>query len=176
MTHDPSQELVDVIDENGRVVGQATRQEMRALRLPHRATYLLVFNGKGEIFIHQRTASKDVYPSHWDLTIGGVVAAAESFDEGARREGREELGVEIDPVPLFSFRYADERSVVQGMVYRVQHDGPFRLQPEEIVRGEFVALKDLPQRLREAPFCPDGIEVWREFAKRGKPRDGSPWA
>jgi isopentenyldiphosphate isomerase len=176
MTHDPSQELVDVFDENGRVVGQATRREMRARRLPHRATYLLVFNGKGEIFIHQRTASKDVYPSHWDLTIGGVVAAGESFDEGARREGREELGVEIDPVPLYAFRYADEHSVVQGMVYRVQHDGPFRLQPEEIVQGEFVPVEDLPQRLCQALFCPDGIEVWKEFAKRGRPRDCSPWA
>jgi isopentenyldiphosphate isomerase len=176
MTHDPAQELVDVIDENGRVVGQVTRREMRARRLPHRATYLLVFNNKGELFIHQRTATKDVYPSHWDLTIGGVVSAGESFDEGAKREGREELGVEIDQVPLFPFRFADERSVVQGMVYRVQHDGPFRLQPEEIVRGEFVALEDLPQRLREAPFCPDGIEVWKEFERKGKPRDGSPWA
>ena len=176
MTYDPSQELVDIIDEKGRVVGQATRQEMRARRLPHRATYLLVFNGKGELFIHLRTARKDVYSSHWDLTIGGVVAAGETFNEGAKREGREELGVEIEPVPLFPFRYSDERSMVQGMVYRVQHDGPFRLQPEEIVQGEFVPVEDLPQRVREAPFCPDGVEVWKEFVRLGKPRDGSPWA
>ncbi|HLW63992.1 MAG TPA: NUDIX domain-containing protein [Gemmataceae bacterium] len=175
MSHDPAGELVDVLDDQGRVIGQVTRREMRARRLPHRATYLLVFNRKVELFIHQRTATKDVYPSHWDLTIGGVVAAGESFDEGAKREGLEELGVAIEPVPLFPFRYSDERSAVQGMVYRVQHGGPFRLQPEEIVRGEFVALKDLPKRLYEAPFCPDGIEVWKEYERHGKPRDGSPW-
>jgi isopentenyldiphosphate isomerase len=175
MTHDPALELVDLLDDEGHVIGQVTRREMRARRLPHRATYLLVFNTLGELFVHQRTSNKDVYPSHWDLTIGGVVAAGEDFDQGAKREGLEELGVKIDPVPLFPFRYADDRSAVHGMVYRVQHDGPFRLQPEEIVRGEFVALEDLPQRLREAPFCPDGIEIWTEYVKCGKPRDGSPW-
>src|SRR5262245_32579755 len=176
MTHDPALELVDVIDESGRVIGQVTRRQMRSQRLPHRATYLLVFNQKGELFIHQRTANKDVYPSCWDLTIGGVVAASESFDEGAKREGREELGVEIEPLPLFPFRYSDERSLVHGMVYRVQHDGPFRLQPEEIVQGDFVPVKDLPQRLRAAPFCPDGLEVWKEYQHRSKSRDGGPWA
>jgi isopentenyldiphosphate isomerase len=176
MTNDPALELIDVIDDDGRVVGQVTRREMRTRRLPHRATYLLVFNSKGELFIHQRTATKDVYRSYWDLTIGGVVAAGEDFDQGAKREGLEELGVEIEPVPLFPFRYADERSVVQGMVYRVLHEGPFRLQPEEIVRGEFVPEEDLPRRWREAPFCPDGLEVWKEFLGRRKPRDGSPWA
>lgn len=166
MTHNPAQELVDVIDENGQVIGKVTRRQMRSQRLPHRATYLLVFNRNGELFIHQRTATKDVYPSYWDLTVGGVVAAGETFDEGAKREGREELGVEIGPQPLFPISYADERSVVHGMVYFVQNDGPFRLQPEEIVRGEFVPVEALPQRLEREPFCPDGVEVWKEYQRR----------
>ena len=49
---------------------------------PHRCTYVLVFNIRGELFIHLRTATKDVYPSHWDVAIGGVLAAGETFAEG----------------------------------------------------------------------------------------------
>jgi dipeptidase E len=45
------------------------------------------------------------------------------------------------------------------MVYRVIHDGPFRLQPEEIVRGEFVPLTDVEERARRDPYCPDGLAV-----------------
>src|ERR1051325_237775 len=131
-------ELVDVIDDEGRTVGVVTRHEMRARCLPHRCTYVLVFNQRGELFVHLRTATKDVYPAHWDVAIGGVLAAGESFADGARREGREELGVDVEPVELFPFHYADAATVVRAMVYRVEHDGPFRLQPEEIVRGEFV--------------------------------------
>ncbi|HVJ81549.1 MAG TPA: NUDIX hydrolase, partial [Planctomycetia bacterium] len=59
-------ELVDVVNEAGEVVGVATRAEIRARRLPHRCTYLLVFNLSGQIFIHRRTATKDVFPSFWD--------------------------------------------------------------------------------------------------------------
>jgi len=99
-------------------------------------------------------------------TIGGVLAAGETFDQGAVREGREELGVDITPEPLFPFRYEDAASVVQGMVYRVEHDGPFQLQAEEIERGEFLPLSEVMERTRTAKFCPDGLGVLGEYKRR----------
>src|SRR5205814_9520658 len=114
MTHDPGEELVDVIDDGGRTIRIVTRREVRQHRLPHRCVYVLVFNRKGELFIHLRTSTKDVYPSHWDVCVGGVLAAGESFDAGARREIAEELGLNLDPERLFLFRYADSSSIVQG--------------------------------------------------------------
>jgi isopentenyldiphosphate isomerase len=156
---DPGSELVDVINEHGQVVGTVTRAEMRSRRLPHRCVYILVFNSRDELFIHLRSAAKDVYPSHWDVAVGGVLAAGESFDAGACREGLEELGVELNLERLFPFRYEDARTVVDAMVYRARHDGPFRLQPEEIVCGEFVALSEVQRRSRHVPFCPDGLAV-----------------
>jgi isopentenyldiphosphate isomerase len=159
--HDPASELVDVVDNYGHTIAVVTRGEMRARRLPHRSVYVLVFNSRGEIFVHLRTATKDVYPSHWDISIGGVLSAGETFEEGARREGLEELGVTLDPRPLFPFHFTDENSTVHGMVYRATHDGPFRLQPEEIVCGELVSLDELERRMQIERFCPDGLAVWR---------------
>jgi isopentenyldiphosphate isomerase len=166
MSTDPGQELVDVIDDAGRTIGTVTRSEMRLRRLPHRCVYVLVFNQRGELFIHLRTATKDVFPSRWDLAIGGVLAAGESFDAGARRETMEELGVAVEPESLFPIRYADSLTVVQGMVYRAIHTGPFRLQPEEVVRGEFVSLDELESRISQAPFCPDGLTVLQKYRLR----------
>ena len=168
MTPDPGAELVDVVDEAGRTVGTVTRREMRARRLPHRTVYLLVFDRRGDLFVHLRTADKDVYPSHWDVAIGGVLAAGESFATGARREGAEELGVPVEPEALFPFRFADPATVVHGMVYRVVHEGPFRLQPEEIVRGEFVPLDEIAQRAAREPFCPDGLAVLAAYRRRAR--------
>ncbi len=159
-----SDELIDLIDDAGNTIGVIKRSEMRGRRLPHRCVYLFVFNRRGELFIHQRTATKDVYPSFWDLAVGGVLTAGETFDVGAKRELLEELGVQAEPEPLFPFRYADERTVVQAMVYRVRHDGPFQLQKEEVVRGEFVPVAELKTRIAAAPFCPDGAQAWREYA------------
>lgn len=159
----PAEELVDVIDDASRTIGVATRARIRAERLPHRCTYVLVFNSRGELFIHLRTPTKDVFPSHWDVCIGGVLTAGESYGDGVRREVREELGVDAAPRELFPFRYADDRTIVHGMVYRLDHDGPFRLQPEEIVRGEFVTLEGAALRAEREAFCPDGLAVLREY-------------
>ena len=161
----PADELVEVIDDAGRTIGTVTRAEMRMRRLGHRCTYVLVFNQRGELFIHLRTPTKDVFPSHWDTCIGGVLTAGESYSEGVLREIHEELGIEALPRELFLFRYADERTIVQGMVYRLDHDGPFQLQPEEIVRGEFVSVEEMHRRAEHDPFCPDGLAVVREFQR-----------
>jgi 8-oxo-dGTP pyrophosphatase MutT (NUDIX family) len=166
MPHDPGEELVDVIDDEGRTIDTVTRREVRQHRLPHRCVYVLVFNRKGELFIHLRTPTKDVYPSYWDVCVGGVLSAGESFDLGARREIAEEVGLDLDPEPLFLFRYSDSSSVVLGMVYRVVHEGPFRLQPEEIVRGEFVPPQEVAIRAAKAPFCPDALSVFMEYQRR----------
>jgi isopentenyldiphosphate isomerase len=162
-------ELVDVIDDAGHTIAVVTRREVRRGRLPHRCTYVLVFDRNGRLFVHRRTPTKDVYPSHWDVAIGGVLSAGESFAEGARRELGEELGIDAAPEDLFAFRYQDAATAVQARVYRLVHDGPFRLQPEEIVYGEFLPLTDVLRRTESQPFCPDGIEVLREYQRRCTP-------
>ncbi|HXJ36650.1 MAG TPA: NUDIX domain-containing protein [Candidatus Eisenbacteria bacterium] len=163
---DAGRELVDVVDDAGRTTGQVTRREMRARRLPHRSTYVLVFDRDGNLFVHLRTAAKDVYPSHWDVCVGGVVAAGESFDDGAARELVEELGISAPLERLFPFRWADAVSIVHGMVYRAVHSGPFRLQPEEVVCGEFVAPDTIATRATREPFCPDGLAILAELRRR----------
>src|SRR5262245_34232623 len=162
----PADELVDITDDSGAVIGTATRREVRARNLPHRCTYILVFNSRDDLFVHQRTATKDVHPSFWDVAVGGVLSAGESFDESARRELLEELGVDATPQPLFPFQYADSRTVVHAMAYRLKNDGPFRFQPEEVARGDFVPVADLERLFAERQFCPDGLEVWREFERK----------
>jgi ADP-ribose pyrophosphatase YjhB (NUDIX family) len=94
------------------------------------------------------------------------LAAGESFDDGAHREIAEELGLNLDPERLFLFRYADSSSIVQGMVYRIAHEGPFQLQAEEIVRGEFVPVEEVASRAAREPFCPDALSVFTEYQRR----------
>ncbi len=157
-------ELVDVIDDAGNTIGVVTRHEMRQKRLLHRCTYVLVFNAHGDLFVHLRTATKDVYPSY----CGGVLGAGETFEQGVRREICEELGIDANAQMLFPFRYQDAATFARGMAYRLVHEGPFHLQADEIVRGEFVPLPEVLERTKREPYCPDGVQVLEEYLRSGE--------
>ena len=131
-------EIVTIVDRQNRVVGAAPRAEMRARRLPHRASFVFVFRDDGRLIVQRRTLTKDVWPGWYDLAAGGVVVAGEEYDHSALREVREELGVE--GVPLrggIEFWFEDDSVQVWGKAYLCQWDGPLRLQPEEVAAVEF---------------------------------------
>lgn len=165
--HNQHPEFVDVVDCDGQVIRTVPRSVMRQQRLPHRAVYVLVFDSRGRLLIHQRTLSKDIYPGYWDVCVGGVPQAGESFQEAALRETAEEIGVVAAPKPIFQLRYQDDQTDVFGAVFLLRHDGPFRFQADEIVQGEFADVDALPRLIRERPFCPDGLFVWGEYLRRG---------
>jgi isopentenyldiphosphate isomerase len=167
--HDPGAEVIDVLDDAGSVIGQTTRREMRARRLPHRCVYILVFDSRGRLFVHLRTAVKDIYPSHWDAAVGGVLGAGESFDAGAERELVEELGVKAPMRALFPFRYEDPATIVHAMVYTVTHDGPFTLQASEIVEGRFVDWTTFDALATREPVCPDSLAVVTVYRRQHPP-------
>jgi isopentenyldiphosphate isomerase len=163
----PGKETVDIVDEEDRVVGQASRAEVRARGLRHRAAYILVFNSRGQLFVHLRTASKDVYPGHYDVAVGGVVGAGESYDEAARRELAEELGItQLDLRRVLALRFDDADNHINGMVYSCTWDGAVQLQAEEIVSGEWLDLDAVIERTGQAPFCPDAIEALGRYLDR----------
>ena len=167
-----SQELVDVVDEDDRVVATVTRREVRARNLLHRCTYVLVRNAAGEILVHRRTDTKDVHPGAYDVFAGGVCAAGESYDDCARREVAEELGVVGAELRfLFRHRYRGAHGQAWGAVYEVRWDGPVRHQESEVAWSAWVAPPRLQQMLDELPFCPDSREVFERLRAGGMSPD-----
>ena len=161
---DPGDEIVAIVDEDNNVVGSAARREMRAKRLPHRSTYILVFNSRGEIYIQKRTLTKDVFPGYYDPAAGGVVLAGESYLEGALRELEEEMGIRGVPLQsLFEFYHSDENSRVWGAAFRCVHDGAVTLQEEEVESGSFMAVDEVFRAAATEPFTPDGLYVLQRY-------------
>jgi len=160
----PSQEIVIIVDERNNVTGSATRGEMRARRLPHRATYILVFNNCGDLFIQKRTETKDIYPGYYDVAAGGVVLAGESYEESALRELYEELGITGTVLAShFDHYHSDADNKVWGRIFSCVHDGPFVLQKEEVESGLFLPPRQVLSLSSKEPFTPDGIEILRRF-------------
>lgn len=163
---DPGDEIVAIVDDGNNVVGSAARREMRAQQLPHRATYILVFNSQGEVYVQKRTRTKDVFPGYYDPAAGGVVLAGESYLDGARRELEEEMGIRSVPLQhLFEFFHADVHSRVWGAAYRCVYDGAVTLQEEEVESGAFMAVDGVFEAAATEPFTLDGLYVLRRYVE-----------
>ena len=161
MNTNPADERVDVVDEDDRVVATVTRGEMRRRRLLHRCTYILVRNTAGEILVHRRTDTKDVFPGAYDMFAGGVCAAGEPYDDCASREVAEELGVVGAHLRLlFKHRYRGPHSQAWGAVYEARWDGAVRPQESEVAWHAWVAPARLDRMLAELPFCADSREIF----------------
>ena len=155
-------EIITVVDENNVITGECPRSVMRSERLIHRASYVLVFDSSNRLFIQKRTMSKDVYPGYYDVAAGGVVLAGESYEESARRELLEELGIRAPLAFRFDHFHDDEDNRVWGRVFTCVHDGPMTLQPEEVESGGFRAVEEVLAMSNEVPFTPDGIEILKK--------------
>ncbi len=164
-------EIVTIVDRQNNVVGAIPRREMRAWRLPHRATYVLVFNSRGELYVQKRTGAKDVFPGYYDVVTGGVVLAGESYREGAVRELGEELGIHGVPLTrLFDFYYEDKHIRVWGEAFSCHYHGEVVLQKEEVESGAFLEIEKVLRLIESEPFTPDGIYVLRRYLGDGVER------
>ncbi|ARF59341.1 NUDIX hydrolase [Streptomyces gilvosporeus] len=169
-------EMLDIVDENDQVVGQAPRGEAYARRMRHRCTFILVLDAEDRIFVHRRTPRKLVFPSHYDMFVGGVVGAGESYDRAALREAEEELGVRglPQPEPLLKFLYETDEHTWWSAVYQVRWTGPVDPQAAEIDWYAFLTEEELARRLVQWPWTPDGLAAYRELRERQEFPEGSP--
>jgi len=162
-----SQEIVTVVDTENRPVAELPRHRVRSENLPHRATYIFVFDRGGRVLVQRRTAIKDIYPSHYDLAAGGVVAAGESYEECAEREAEEELGIRDAPLePKFDIYCEDARNRCFGRVFTCVHEGPFTLQPEEVESVAFHAVNEIAAGA-VAPVTPDSLLAFNRLFRIG---------
>jgi isopentenyldiphosphate isomerase len=163
-------EIVIIVDENNNIVGAAPRYKMRAKNLPHRATYILVFNSNGELYVQKRTMAKDVYPGYYDVATGGVVLADESYEISAERELAEEVGIrDVTLTRLFDFYHQDDNNRIWGRAYHCVYDGEIVLEEEEVESGGFYRVEEVLQLSRREPYTPDGLYVLKRYLKEKSP-------
>ena len=164
------EEWFDVVNERDEPVGRATRRVVHATGLLHRAVHVLVFDAAERVFLQKRSMTKDLSPGLWDSSCSGHLDAGEDYDSAARRELGEELGVRAMAGELarwFRVEACEETGGEFCWVYRLRHEGPFVLHPEEISGGEWLAPTEVTRRVAEraGEYCPAFKLIWRLVAR-----------
>lgn len=127
----------------------------------------MCWNSQGQLYVHKRTATKDVFPSMYDMMVGGAVEAGEEYSVAALREVQEELGLgQVELRFLLEHLYKGPLNYSWIQLFEVTWDGPIRWQPEEICWGQWMDFEQVLKWIEEVPVVPDGLSVFRRYLER----------
>ena len=144
-------ERIDIWDADGNPTGKtALKSEAHREGWYHPTVHVWFYTSDGRVLLQRRAEDKATDPGLWDVSVAGHVGAGESLLEGAVREIREEIGLEVSAdqlIPITTVK--DSRDHPGGIrdrefrhVYLCQLQKPFEaLTPQQ---SEVAALKLSP--------------------------------
>lgn len=162
-------EMIDICDENNNLLGiQKLKREVHREGLWHRTVHVWIYNSKKEILLQLRAKEKPTYPDRWDISAAGHISAGEEPITSARREVKEEVGLNLKKEDLIFWTIRKIKSVFKKIkdnefyyVYFFKFDGSInelKLQKEEVQEIKFLPITKLEEELKENPdkYVPHG--------------------
>ena len=153
MMKDNSEERFPLVDEEGRVIGSATRGECHnGSRWLHPVVHLHVFNSRGEVYLQKRPEWKDIQPGKWDTSVGGHI------DYG------EELGItDFTPERIGMYVFDSRRESELVYVNRTIYDGPVMPSAEELDGGRFWTIDEIRAAMGKDILTPNFESEFQRF-------------
>ncbi|MBI4018296.1 MAG: NUDIX domain-containing protein [Candidatus Aenigmarchaeota archaeon] len=158
-------EYFDVVDERDNVVGKATREQCHSdNKLIHRDIHIIIVSARGKILLEKRTMSRDLYPGKWG-DVGGHVRAGETYEEAAKRELKEELGIKAPLEFLADMKKRVREESENIRLFSCASNGPFSINEEEVEYAKFFDAEEINRMIRNNPgtFTPGTLLCLRKF-------------
>ena len=125
-------ETWDLYDEAGKIIGSHIRGEEIPAGAYHLVVHVWIKNSKGQYLISKRAASRKDNPLMYEC-VGGSVLQGETSLQGALREVKEEVGIDLLPQQGRKV-FSKKRDVIDGKrfgdildVWLFEYDGEVSL-------------------------------------------------
>jgi isopentenyldiphosphate isomerase len=111
--------------------------------------------------------SKDLYPGYFTGSATGHVDYGEDYDEAAKRELREELGIDAPLLQLGEVKSFTKNEREFSMLYICRYNGLVKFNTEEITEGGFVSIESIKRSLKteDRKFADGFKKAFRELLK-----------
>ena len=158
-------ELFDVVDAEDTVISIASRSEVHAKGLLHRAVHIMVFDFAGRLFIQKRVLTKDENPGLLDTSSAGHVSSGEDYLSAAHRELEEELGIKTDLNFFTKIAACEETAWEHLHVYLCKTDEHIIIDESEISEGRYWSIDEIRTALIERPdeFTSSFKTIWKLY-------------
>jgi len=164
--------LIQVTDDDV-VLGPVARSRVHGNpALIHRSVHVLVLGTDGRLLLQKRSLRKDTQPGKWDTSVGGHVGFGQSYEEAARREAAEELGLNLGTLEegagdelIFLYPSRIRNAVESENIRTFLHvsAGPFRPEPDEIDELKFWTRSEIEDALGQGLFTSNFEEEFALF-------------
>lgn len=155
------EEIFPIVDENGNIIGSATRKECHSgSKQLHPVVHLHIMNqDKNALYLQKRAITKDIQPGKWDTAVGGHVDLGENINIALMRETREELGI-TDFTPKHLLSYVFESEIERELVYTFStivniDTTDFVIDENEISEGRFWTFNEIDENIGKGIFTPN---------------------
>jgi isopentenyldiphosphate isomerase len=152
-----SEEWVPLVDEKGKITGQAPRSQVHnGSKLLHPVVHLHVLNRNNAILLQKRPQNKLIQPGKWDTSVGGHITAGESLEQALKKEAFEEIGLKDFSAKLQKV-YKWESEVEAELVYMftTYHFKNVGIQSEEVEELRFWTKNQVEKNLNKGVFTPN---------------------
>ncbi|MFJ8386575.1 NUDIX hydrolase [Streptomyces sp. NPDC094438] len=172
-------ELVERVDEQDRVIGVVERGEAVRAGWLYRMAMVLCRDRDGRYLVHRRPESSSRFPGEHSWLVAGAVGVDETYEDAARRELHEELGVEAAVRPLFKFLCDGELSPYWFAVYEAEVEEE-QVSPDaaEVAWHGWLTEDELKAAMANWTFVSDSRDAYRRYlalrAGAGTPAGSAP--
>jgi isopentenyldiphosphate isomerase len=155
MTTDPQAELLIQVDEHNQIIGPIDRKTAHdSGNIFYRTIYVLIINNNGEVLLQRRSATKDLYPNCWDISVGGHVNFGHSYLETATREVGEELGISVNESDLISkgevlVKLPKSNEFFNVFEYYLKPDQKILANVEEVEDTKWMTIENIKKSMAE---------------------------
>ena len=163
------EEIYAVVDADDKIIGKATRKEIHEKGLWHRSVHIFIMNTRGALFLQKRSLKKDLYPGCWDSSAAGHVDWGESYQQAAKRELREELGINEPLTFRFSVQACGETGWEHVGFFSAVTGKQITINPNEIIEGSYFSLPEIQDWLWDSPadFAPGFVLLFNRVRAQG---------
>ena len=127
------------------------------------SSVISIFNAKGQLALQLRASDDKKYPLHWDFSAAGEIDPGENSLEGAKRELKEELGVELDVEPTGDIQYKSPSDGEHLYFFKAKYDGTFKPDPAEVAEARFFDREEVDEMLESGEkFHPQFSFAWEK--------------
>lgn len=170
-------EMIDEYNKIGQKIGIVDKEIAHRDGLWHKAIHVWIINDKNEILLQYRCAEKKLYPNMWDTSFAGHIGAGESSIDAVIREGKEELGIDVNlenleflmtMVEKVRFREIVSNEFIDIYILRQNVDiEKVALQKEEVSDAKYVSIDEFFEIVDRGDICPHEMvyKVLRELWK-----------